>query len=82
MLRKPVPTGVVMGAFRAQRVRLTLSITASGRGVPERAITSIAGLLNVPIDFDARGVDAFAGGFGQLGAGAVAGDQRDFVRHD
>src|SRR5690349_7175234 len=41
MLRKPVPTGVVIGAFKAQRVRLTLAITASGSGVPVRAITSM-----------------------------------------
>ena len=40
MLRKPVPTGVVIGAFNAQRVRRTLSITASGSGVPVRAMTS------------------------------------------
>ena len=35
-----MPTGVVMGAFRAQRVRRTLSIVASGSGVPQRSITS------------------------------------------
>ena len=40
MLRKPVPTGVVIGALSAQRVRRTLSITASGSGVPVRSITS------------------------------------------
>ena len=40
MLRKPVPTGVVMGAFRAQRVRRMLAMVASGSGVPHRAITS------------------------------------------
>ena len=40
MLRKPVPTGVVIGAFRAQRVRRTLSSTASGSGVPSRSMTS------------------------------------------
>ncbi len=40
MLRKPVPTGVVMGAFSAHLVRLTLSIVLSGSGVPVRAITS------------------------------------------
>ena len=41
MLRKPVPTGVVMGAFRAHCVRRTLSSTLSGMGVPVRAITSM-----------------------------------------
>ena len=40
MLRKPVPTGVVIGAFKAQRVRRTLSSIASGSGVPHFAITS------------------------------------------
>ncbi len=40
MLRKPVPTGVVIGAFKAHLVRRTLSITASGSGVPRRSMTS------------------------------------------
>ena len=40
MLRKPVPTGVVIGAFRAHLVRRTLASTLSGSGVPVRAITS------------------------------------------
>ena len=40
-----------------------------------------SGLLHVPIDFDARRIDALAGRLGQLGAGAVAGNQRDFMSH-
>ena len=40
MLRKPVPTGVVIGAFSAHLVRWTLSMVPSGSGVPVRAITS------------------------------------------
>src|SRR5690606_33816363 len=40
MLRKPVPTGVVIGALSAHLVRRTLSIVESGMGVPKRSITS------------------------------------------
>ena len=40
MLRKPVPTGVVMGAFRRKRVRRKLASVGSGNGVPQRAMTS------------------------------------------
>ena len=39
-LRKPVPTGVVIGAFRATLVRRHDSITLSGTGVPSFAMTS------------------------------------------
>ena len=81
MLRKPVPTGVVIGAFRAQRVRLTLSITASGSGVPVRAITSMPASCTSQLIFDAGGVDALAGRLGQLGSRAVAGYQSYVVRH-
>ena len=40
-LRKPLPTGVVMGAFSAHRVRRMLSMSGSGSGVPVRAMTSM-----------------------------------------
>ena len=40
-----------------------------------------AGLLHVPIDFHAGGVDALAGRLGQFRTGAVAGNQRNFVCH-
>ncbi len=40
MLRKPVPTGVVMGALSAHLVRRTLCMTDSGSGVPTRNMTS------------------------------------------
>ena len=81
MLRKPVPTGVVIGAFRAQRVRRMLSSTASGSGVPVRCHHVDARLLHVPVDLHAGGVDASPGGLGQFGSHAVAGDQRHFISH-
>ena len=40
MLRKPLPTGVVMGAFNATPVFLIDSTVASGMGVPWVSITS------------------------------------------
>jgi len=40
MLRNPVPTGVVMGAFSAMPLRRMDSTVASGRGVPSRSMTS------------------------------------------
>ena len=59
MLRKPVPTGVVIGAFRAQRVRRMLASDAVGqRRCPVRCHHVHARLLNVPVDLHAGGVDA------------------------
>ena len=40
-----------------------------------------ARLLQVPVELDAGRLETPAGGLGQLGAGAVARDQGDFVRH-
>ena len=40
-----------------------------------------AGLLLVPVDRDAGGLDAHLGGLGQLRPDAVAADERHFVRH-
>ncbi len=40
-----------------------------------------ARFLHVPMDLDARGVDAAAGRRGQFGPGAVAGNQRNLVCH-
>ena len=57
-------------------------MTAVGQRRAEPLHDVDAGLLHVPIDFDARGIDALAGRLGQLGAGAVAGDQSNFMCHD
>ena len=81
MLRKPVPTGVVIGAFSAQRVRRMLSIVASGSGVPHALHHVHARLLHVPVDLHAGGVDAAPRGRGQFRSHAVAGNQRHFVSH-
>ena len=40
-----------------------------------------AGFLDVPVDFDAGGVDALAGSLGQLRTGAIADNQRHVVCH-
>ena len=81
MLRKPVPTGVVIGAFSAQRVRLTLSITASGSGVPVRAITSTPASCTSQLILTPVASTHLRAAVGQFGPSAVAGDQRNFVCH-
>ena len=81
MLRKPVPTGVVMGALSAHLVRRTLCMTDSGSGVPTSQHDVDAGLLLVPVDLHARGVNAKLGGGSQLGPGAVASNQSNFMCH-
>ena len=60
MLRKPVPTGVVIGALSAQRVRRTLSITRVGQRRARAGHHVDAGLLHIPVDLHAGGVDAAA----------------------
>ena len=81
MLRKPVPTGVVIGALSAH-VRAADALhhrVGQRRAGPLHHVD--AGLLHVPVDLDAGGVDASAGRLGQFRADAVAGDQRHFVCH-
>ena len=42
---------------------------------------AFAGVLDLPLERDARGVQDTAGGIGELGADTVPGDERDSVRH-
>ena len=79
--RKPVPTGVVIGALSATLVRRQDSMTRVGHGRADLGHDVDAGLLDLPLDVDAGGLDAELGGLGQLGADAVAGDQGHFMGH-
>ena len=81
MLRKPVPTGVVIGAFRRTLGAADALHHAVGQRRAEPLHHVDAGLLHVPIDFDARGVDTALGRLGQFRTGAVTGDQRNLMCH-
>ncbi len=81
MLRKPVPTGVVIGAFRAHLRAADAVQHAVGQRRAGAGHHIDAGLLHVPVDLHAGRVDARAGGFGQFRSGAVAGNQRHVVGH-
>ena len=72
--------GVVIGPFRATRLRRIDSRTASGSGVPCSAI-SLAGLLDLPLEGHARRIEHAPGRLRQLRTDAVAGDQGDAVGH-
>ena len=79
--RKPEPTGVVVGPLMPTPVRLQ----RLQRGIRERvavlAVLVDAGLVAVPVEVDAGGLEDAPGGLGQLGAGAVSGDEGHVVRH-
>ena len=74
--RKPPPTGVVIGPlsavpFCADRLEHVL-----GQRVAVVLVHHVrAGVLDVPVELDAGRLEHAAGRLGQLGAGAVAGDQ-------
>ena len=74
-LRNPLPMGVVIGALRAHLVgldRLQHAVGDFALGLDDLD----AALLDVPVDFDAGGVDAFAWPRRFPGR-PVAGNQRD-----
>ena len=81
--RKPPPTGrrdrpLQRDAVRADRVEHV----ARGSGLPPFSLHHVgAGVLDVPVELDAGRLEHAAGRLGQLGAGAVAGDQGDSVGH-
>ena len=80
--RKPPPTGVVIGPFSATPASRIASSTCGGSGLPPyRSITSRAGFLHVPVELDAGRLERPARRLGELGAGAVAGDEDYTVRH-
>jgi hypothetical protein len=80
-LRKPVPTGVVIGPFRATRDERIASRTCSGSGVPSASMTP-AGVPDVPVDRDAGRLEDGSRGVGDLRTDAVAGDERHAIGHD
>ena len=76
-----MPIGVVIGPLSATPFRLIESSVSSGSGVPGGLHHVDAGLLDVPVERDAGRLEHAARRLGQLGPGAVAGDQGDGVRH-
>ena len=75
------PTGVVIGPLIATRVRRMLLEDAVGERLALALEDRRARLLEGPLDVGAGGVEHPAGRLGDLGADAVARDQRDEVRH-
>ncbi len=80
-LRKPWPTGVVIGPLMATLLRRIESSTCSGSGVPYSSITPRPASWHLPQDGHAGGSDDGLERRGQLGAGAVAGDEGHRVGH-
>ena len=66
-------------ALDADPVRLIDSSVRSGNGLPSSLVDVLAGGLLVPLELDAGRLEHPAGGLGQLGPGAVAGDEGDSV---
>ena len=80
--RKPPPTGVVIGPLSATPVSRIASRTWSGSGIAAVLVHHVgARLLDAPVEVDAGRFEHASRGLGQLGAGAVAGDENDAVRH-
>ena len=79
--RKPDPTGVVVGPLMPTPVVFSDSQRGLRKRVAVRAVLVDAGLVAVPVEVDAGGLEDAAGGLGQLGAGAVSGDEGHVVRH-
>ena len=80
--RKPPPTGVVIGPFSATPVSRIASSTVGRQRIAAVLLHHVgAGLADVPLELDARRLENAARRLRQLGAGPVAGDQHDAVRH-
>ena len=79
--RKPEPTGVVVGPLMPTPVRLIESSVRSGKGVALLVVDVLAGGMLVPGELDAGRLEHAAGRLRQLGPGAVARDEGDFVGH-
>ena len=78
-LRKPEPTGVVMGPLSPTPLARIDSMTRSGSGVPSDAIVvSPASWTSQSKPMPVAWRTAL-GGFGKLGADPVAGNERDGV---
>ena len=76
-LRKPVPTGVVIGPLMATLFFRIESSTCVGERRPVLVHDVRAGVLDVPVELHAGAFEHPAGRFGDLGTGPVAGDQGD-----
>ena len=78
---KPSPIGVVTGPLSATLLRRIESSSSAGSAWPVRSNASDAGLVALPVDRDAGGVEDAEDRVGHLRADAVAGDERDGVCH-
>ena len=80
--RKPPPTGVVIGPLSATPVSRIASSTARRQRIAAVPVHHVgAGLLHVPVELDAGRLEDAACRLGELGPGAVAGDEDYAVRH-
>ena len=68
-------------ALDADAVALDRLQRAVGERVALLGVDVLAGGLLVPLELDPGGLQHAPGRLGELGAGAVAGDEGDFVRH-
>ena len=80
-LRKPSPTGVVIGPLSATLLRWIDSRTCSGQRRAVLGHDGLAGVDDLPFERDAGRVEDAAGRLRQLRTDAVAGDQGDTVGH-
>ena len=80
-LRNPVPMGVVTGPLMPSFVRASESSARCGQRCAFVLHDVDTDVLDIPVEGDARRLEDAAGGIRDLGAGAVAGYERHFVRH-
>ena len=80
-LRKPLPTGVVIGPFRPTFVSRIDCDDLFGQDGAVLFQHGQPGVVHVPVELDAGRFEHAAGGFGNFRSGAVTGDQRHVVRH-
>ena len=75
----PPPTGVVTGPFSATLLRLIESSSSAGSGRAVLLERHHAGQVRLPLDLQPGALEDRDDGAGDLGADAVAGDERDGV---
>ena len=71
----------MIGPLRATLLRRIDSSTCVRQRRAVLGHDAFAGVLDLPVEGDARGVEDAAGGLRQLGTDAVAGDEGDSVGH-
>ena len=80
--RKPPPTGVVIGPFSATPCLADDVERLLGQRIAAVLVHHVgAGLADVPVELDAGRLEDAARRLGQLGSGAVTGDQRHSMGH-